>query len=284
MPTTTSATCSSRLAIRLELHAYPTIRIEGRRVDLPLKAGLALIARLAVEAGRPSRAAAAALLWPDAGAGIGRARLRRLMHDVNRRLGVDLIAGDADTLWLDTMRFELRSDLGDTVAFSRRAQQREELLPEAAAPLLGRDAHRLLEGFVPGSDAFAEWLEASRREHAALVAQALERLVARWLAEDRTTAAMAAAERLVRIEPLAEAGYAGLIVARARGGDAAGIAAAYFQCAEILRHELGVRPSPAFERVHAEAMAQCARATDRSAFTELLLRPRLPVDAEAAMA
>jgi DNA-binding SARP family transcriptional activator len=85
----------------------------------------------------------------------------------------------------------------------------------------------------------------------------------------------------VRIDPLAEAGYAGLIVARARRGDAAGIAAAYFECAEILRHELGVRPSAAFERVHAEAMSRCARAADRSAWVELLV-PKAPRVREAA--
>ena len=268
-----AADAAQRPVIHLELHAYPTIRVQGQRVDLPLKGGLALIARLAAEPDRLSRAAAAALLWPDADAGLGRGRLRRLMHDVNRRLGVDLIAGDADTLWLDAARFELHCDRSDALRIARRALQQGELSPEEAAPLLGRDAHRLLDGFVLEADGFAEWLDSSRREQAALVARALERLVARWLADERTAAALAAAERLVRIDPLAEAGYAGLIVARARRGDAAGIAAAYFECAEILRHELGVRPSAAFERVHAEAMSQCARAADRSGFVELLVRP-----------
>jgi DNA-binding SARP family transcriptional activator len=276
-----AAVAAQRPVIHLELHAYPTIRIQGRRVDLPLKGGLALIARIAAEPGRLSRAAAAALLWPDADPGLGRGRLRRLMHDVNRRLGVDLLAGDADTLWLDGARCELHCDRSDAMRLARRALQHGDLSPEEAAPLLGRDAHRLLDGFVFDADGFAEWLDASRREQAALVARALERLLTRWLADERTAAALAAAERLVRIDPLAEAGYAGLIVARARRGDAAGIAAAYFECAESLRHELGVRPSAAFERVHAEAMSQCARAADRSAWVELLV-PKAPRLREAA--
>ena len=279
-----AALAAQRPVIHLELHAYPTIRVQGQRVDLPLKGGLALIARLAAESDRLSRAAAAALLWPDADAGLGRGRLRRLMHDVNRRLGVDLIAGDADTLWLDAARFELHCDRSEALRIARRALQHGELSPEEAAPLLGRDAHRLLDGFVLEADGFAEWLDSSRREQAALVARALERLVARWLADERSAAALAAAERLVRIDPLAEAGYAGLIVARARRGDAAGIAAAYFECAESLRHELGVRPSAAFERVHAEAMSQCARAADRSAFVELLRRRTPQAGAVAAFA
>ena len=278
-----AAVAAQRPIIHLELHAYPTIRVQGQRVELPLKGGLALIARLAAERSAVARRRGR-LLWPDADAGLGRGRLRRLMHDVNRRLGVDLIAGDADTLWLDAARFELQCDRSDALRIARRALQHGEVSPEEAAPLLGRDAHRLLDGFVLEADGFAEWLDSSRREQAALVARALERLVARWLADERSAAALAAAERLVRIDPLAEAGYAGLIVARARRGDAAGIAAAYFECAESLRHELGVRPSAAFERVHAEAMSQCARAADRSAFVELLRRPTTQARAVAVFA
>jgi hypothetical protein len=50
---TAAAVAASRPVLELELHAYPTIRVDGERVDLPLKGGLALIARLAAEAGRP---------------------------------------------------------------------------------------------------------------------------------------------------------------------------------------------------------------------------------------
>ena len=271
---TAADVAASRPLIQLELHAYPTIRIHGQRVDLPLKGGLALIARLAAEPDRLSRAAAAESLWPDADAGLGRGRLRRLMHDVNRRLGVDLIAGDADTLWLDVTRQELRCDWSDARRIARLALQAAALSPEEAAPLLRRDSHRLLEGFGLESECFTDWLDASRREQAALVVQALERLAARWLADDRVTAALAAGERLVRIDPLAEAGYVVLMAARARRGDAGGIAAAYFECAENLRHELGVPPSAAFERGHAEAMAECARVADHTALTSISSRIR----------
>ena len=129
-----AAVAAERPVIHLELHAYPTIRVQGRRVDLPLKGGLALIARLAAEPGRLSRAAAAAaLLWPDADAGLGRGRLRRLMHDVNRRLGVGLIAGDTDAVWLDAARFELHCDRSDALRLAHRVLQHGELTPEEAS-------------------------------------------------------------------------------------------------------------------------------------------------------
>ena len=264
---------ASSPTVHLRLHAYPAIGVAGRGVELPLKGGLALIARLAAASGRLARAAAAALLWPDAEGGLARARLRRLMHDVNRRLGVDLIAGDADTVWLDATRHGLHCDWTETRRVARRALHEGEVSPEEAAPLLRRDAHRLLDGFVLGADTFAEWLEASRRELEAQVAQALERLVAQWLDQGRTRAALAASQQLVRIDPCAEAGYAGLMAARARQGDSAGVAAAYFECAESLRHDLGVRPSAAFERLHAEAMSRCAQEAGRPAFLDLLAWP-----------
>ena len=41
---------------------------------------------------------------------------------------------------------------------------------------------------------------------------------------------------------------------------------------------------PAFERVHAEAMSQCARVADRSVFVELLRRPTTQARAVAVFA
>ena len=260
----TAPSASSRPLVHVALHAYPAIEVDGHAVELPLKAGLALIARLAVEPGRLSRSAAAALLWPDADAALARGRLRRLMHDVNRRLGVDLLAGDADTLWLDAVRHRLHGDAIEARRIAREVEQNAgDVSPEDAAPLLGRDAHQLLEGFAYDADTFAAWLDASRREQLALVSHALERLSAAWLRQGETSAALAAAGRLVRIDPCAEAGYTALMAARGRRGDVAGVAAAYFDGAERLRHELGVRPSATFERVHAEAMAMCVRADER---------------------
>jgi len=280
----------SRPLVRLALHAYPAIEVDGRAVEMPLRGALALLARLAMEPGRLTRAAVAAWLWPDADAGLGRGRLRRLMHDANRRLGIDLIAGDADTLWLDVRAHDVRSDALEARRLARRVQENAaDVSPEEAAPLLARGAHQVLDGSSFAADSVAEWLDASRREQLALVTRALERLATAWLQQGRTSAAVAAAERLVRIDPCAEAGYLALMSARGRRGDLAGVAAAYFDGAERLRHEFGVRPSATFERVHADAIAQCAGAGERRAVAgevppAAALVPRAQARAERAVA
>ena len=43
---TAATAAAQRTVIELGLHAYPEIRVDGRRVELPLKGGLALIAPL----------------------------------------------------------------------------------------------------------------------------------------------------------------------------------------------------------------------------------------------
>jgi DNA-binding SARP family transcriptional activator len=133
------------------------------------------------------------------------------MHDVNRRLGVDLLAGDADTLWLDARRHELRCDWSEARRSPARRCAAASSRPRRPRRLLRRDAHRVLDGFVLEADTFADWLEASRREQAALVAQALEWLARAGWRRGRLAACAGGAERLVRIDPLAEAGYAGLM-------------------------------------------------------------------------
>jgi DNA-binding SARP family transcriptional activator len=253
---------SSCAVIELRLHGYPSVRVDGRAVTLALKHAFALIARLAEARGRLSRASAAGLLWPDAPEAVGRTRLRRLVHELNRRLDVGWVAGDADSVWLDAQAAEVQCDWLQVRRDARRALRGEAMPAAQAARLLDRHADRLLDGFVLGAEAFDEWLDAARREHAALVGRALQQLALRWLDDGEPGHAQAAAERLVRIDPCNEAAHACVITARAERGDAAGVETAYFECAAALRQELGIRPSPRLERAYAAAVARCREADD----------------------
>jgi DNA-binding SARP family transcriptional activator len=129
----------------------------------------------------------------------------------------------------------------------------------------------MLDGFALGSDTFDAWLDTSRREHAALVAKALQRAALRWLADGDLEAATAAAERLIALDRCAEAAYACLIAARAAAGDTAGVESAYFACADALRDEYGVKPSKGLERGYADAVA-AARSAAEPEFAALLAR------------
>lgn len=240
--------------IELRLHAYPAICIDGVEVPLKLKRGLALLAHLAELGRKVSRLQLAALLWPDADEALGRTRLRRLVHQLQAVCGAELIAGDADALWLAGEPLQVRSDV-------QRARAAAQALLEHGNTadirvLLGPDAHGLLEGFHIGSDSFDAWLEPRRADYRRLVARALERLAQHQAQAGEVEPAIETADRLLALDPLAEAGHAALITALGRRGDSAGVEAAYFRCAELLRAEFGVPPSATLEAAYAQATGQ----------------------------
>ena len=124
--------------------------------------------------------------------------------------------------------------------------------------LCAPEAAGLLDGFDLASDSFMAWRDSRRTEHQQLLLRALTKLAA-WANDNgQAERAAEAAAALIRIDPLADAGHAALLAARAQLGDAAGVEAAYFACAEMLRAELGIRPSAQIEAVYAHALRQLA--------------------------
>jgi pimeloyl-ACP methyl ester carboxylesterase/DNA-binding SARP family transcriptional activator len=240
----------------LRLHGYPAVWVDGVEAPLKLKRGLALVTLLAELGRKAPRTRLAGLLWPDAPEAIGRSRLRRLVHEVHTICGAELIDADAHALWIDAGRWRLGSDVQQVRAAA------QALLGDAGAGgtdarvLLSSDAAQLLEGFGIDADTFAEWLEQRRAEHRRLLARALQRVAERHAAQGDAGTAIEAAERLIALDPTAEAGYAALIAALGRRGDLAAVESAYFRCADMLRAEFGVAPSVAVEAAHASALAQ----------------------------
>jgi pimeloyl-ACP methyl ester carboxylesterase/DNA-binding SARP family transcriptional activator len=249
----TRASRSAGLLLRCQ--GYPELATDGRVLPLKLKRGMALLFHLSELERKVARHALAELLWPDAPVDVGRGRLRRLCHQVNAVVGHDLIVGDTDAVWLSDLRGPLDSD---AMKVRRCAMQWVAgTLPadevSAIDLLCEDDAHRLLEGFEIDSDAFASWLDGRRADQERLVARALVRIAEQRLAAGMPADAVRAAEALIRTDPLADAGHALLLTARGRLGDAAGVEAAYFACAERLRNELGIRPSEQIEAAYAQA-------------------------------
>jgi DNA-binding SARP family transcriptional activator len=183
---------------RLSLHGYPALHVQGRVAPLPLKHGLALLAYLADHPHRVGRDTLATLLWPDAAPGVGRSRLRRLVHAVHERVGRTLVRGDHDALWLVS---DMGSDLCDTERAMARVLLGHRLDLGALQPLLAPQAGQLLAGFVLDSDAFDDWLEQRRRVQHVRVTQALRRAVELARAAHDRAAVRAAASALLRLEP-----------------------------------------------------------------------------------
>jgi pimeloyl-ACP methyl ester carboxylesterase len=241
--------------IELHLRAYPVVHVDGQPAPLALRRGLGLLAVLAELGRKVARVQLAELLWPDAATDVGRPRLRRLVHETNQALGLDLIVGDGDALWLDAAAAQLDSDVARLRAMARQlvSDAADARARSALEGLLQADAHQLLEGFGFGSDSFDDWLAQRRSELHRLVARALQRAGEQLIASGQPLLAAEAAARLIAIEPLADAGHALLLRALAQRGDLAALESAYPGFADLLRAELGVRPSPAFEALYEQA-------------------------------
>lgn len=252
-------------SVQLRLHGYPCVHVDGQARPLKLKRALALLAYLSEQAHPVGRDALAALLWPDAAAGLGRGRLRRLVHEMHALLGVGLIDGHADALWLNA---DIRSDVAATRAAIARAAVAD------IATLARTQAAELLAGFSLDSEAFDDWLAASRGALRAALTRALERSVARALEAADADALQTSAQALLRADACSEAGHVARVRAAALRGDLAALEGAYFEAAQVWRDELGLKPSPRIEAAYAAGQA-AARATNQAllrAVEDLLAR------------
>jgi pimeloyl-ACP methyl ester carboxylesterase/DNA-binding SARP family transcriptional activator len=252
--------------IELHLRAYPVVHVDGRALPLALKRGLALIAFLAELGRKVARTQLSDLLWPDAASDVGRGRLRRLVHETNQALGIDAIVGDIDALWLAGDAAAAVSDVERTRRLARQVVMNPADLSsrEALEDLLQPDTHQVLDGFECGSDRFDEWVAQRRSEQHRLVARALQRVGEQLVDSGQPLLAAEAAARLIAIEPLADAGHALLLRAHAERGDLAALESAYLAFAELLRAELGVRPSPAYEALYEQARLRVTRSVPAS--------------------
>jgi DNA-binding SARP family transcriptional activator len=97
----------------LQLHSYPALLLDGRRMPLKLKHAFALLALLSRARGPLGRAHLASLLWSEGASDTQRARLRRLVHQTQQLVQAALFEGDADSL---ALREGVTSDLQHTRA------------------------------------------------------------------------------------------------------------------------------------------------------------------------
>jgi DNA-binding SARP family transcriptional activator len=237
-----------QLQLQLQLHGYPCVRRGGRTLPLRLRHGFALLTLLA-ERGRPvARDELAARLWPDARPGVGRARLRRLLHELQQHAGQPVAEGDVQAL---TLASGWQCDLQAT----RRAMRAGD-----SAALVAARAAELMTGFSLPGGAFDDWLEDCRREHRAALTRALERAARALSGHDGADAdeAESVGLALLRLEPCAEAGHGARLWAQALRLDGGGVEAAYFDAADALRGEYGMAPSPRFEALYEAARRRVA--------------------------
>ena len=213
---------------------------------------IALLAYLAVNAGRPGRRRdeLLATFWPELGDEEARRALRQALHYLRRVLGADVLITEGDEVTIRDGALQC-----DAVTFEEMAAAGK---PDEALALYAGD---FLQGFyVPDvSSEFEEWVDRTRarlRRRAAAVA---------WNAADTSeregdsSRAVDHARRACELELDEEAGWRRLMLLQDRLGDRAGALRSYTELVERLEREFGARPSP--ETV---AVAQSIRSSNRT--------------------
>ena len=220
------------MTVKIELLGPPRAVVDGRPLEVDTRKAVALLALLAMGEGPLSRDVIAAMLWPERDRDHARGALRRTLSVLRAGLGDGVLDVDRSAIGLvpgacdiDVSRFRAHLGAGEL---------------DAAA-----DIHRgeFLDGFsLRDSPAFDDWQvatgEALRRE----LAESLLGLVDDHLEHGRTEDAVAAAERLVGLDPLQETWQRVLMKAYARAGRRAEAIRQYRACVALLDRELGVAP------------------------------------------
>ena len=199
--------------MQLQLAAAPLfVSADGHGIALAAR-DAALLAWLALEGATP-RARLAALLWPQSDATAARNALRQRLFHLRKSLGVELVVGSA-TLALAS---GLNHDLDD------------------ADSVLG-DAPAAAEGD------FATWLERQRARRRGRMRGDLAELA--QMAEDAGDFgdALAHAQELLALEPLSEEAHRRLMRLHYLAGDRAAALLAFDRCEQVLKDEVGARPS-----------------------------------------
>jgi TolB-like protein len=138
----------------------------------------------------------------------------------------------------------------------------------------------LLDGFTARDPAFDDWLAQERARLHALAIGAVDRLLAGLLGDGDGEAAIAAAERLIALDPERESAYRTLMRLYAEQGQRGLAARQYETCREVLESTLGVEPAPATRRLYEEIVG----ATEAEPQAEPRRHAPLPLPANPSVA
>ena len=248
--------------LELQVFGVPAVLVRGRETRLALKHGVALLAYLGMNTGPVPRAHLATLLWPDVDEALGRTRLRRLVYATEAALGVHVVASDSDCLSLVAGAVEI--DLLRFTRFARAAVSAgtfDDAMATKAREWMAPARRPVLQGIAFGSDVFDDWLRAVSLEHGHLLARLLERLVDELGRRDEFASALELAQALVALDTTHEPSHVALMQVHALQGQGTGVEAAYMRCAEVLRAEFGIRPSPRTEAAYLRMIEDVQRRT-----------------------
>ncbi len=196
----------------------------------------ALLAYLSLE-GATARSRLAGLLWPESSEATARNNLRQLLRRLKELAGTPCVEG----------REPLRLASGLAVDTALLVVAHETRDGERVAGFTGE----LLEGLAyDDCAALDDWLRMWRLRLRRMRVEALDARVKRQEEhEGQLPLALESARRLVELEPTSEEAHQHVMRLLHRLGDRVGALAAWKQCREVLREQLGVEPSEPTRRL-----------------------------------
>ena len=213
-----------------------------------------LLAYLVLHSGAPQdRSHLAFLLWPDSTEAQAHTNLRKLLHHLRQalpdadqflradKLSLQWLPANADTAWtLDVRGIE------QALARAKQAEQRQDVpaLRQALEQVMSLYRGDLLPG------CYDEWILPERDHFRQLFLSAAERLLVLLEQERDYDSAIAAAQQLLRHDPLHEATYRQLMRLYALRGNRAAALRIYHTCVTLLERELGAEPGASTRAVY----------------------------------
>lgn len=220
----------------------------------------ALLAYLAVEAGRPHRREElAGLLWPERPDQAALENLRHALHHLQKALGNSGTQPPFLAVSRDSMQLDPRSDheldiarFRELVSAQGGAAGRLERLEQASALYRGP----FLQGFsLENSYALEEWLLGQREQLDRQMSAVLHELAQSCEGRGEFERAESYARRLLQMDPWDEPTYRRLMRLLALQGRRGAALAQYATLRELLRAEFGVEPEPETVALYARISA-----------------------------
>jgi WD40 repeat protein/class 3 adenylate cyclase len=211
------------------------IRVDGKRVTIPSRAGQSLLAYLMLTVGTAHRREKlAGILWPDTTDENARKNLRQELWRIRKAISTgqpaekEYLLADEITLtfnreseyWLDVSQIE-RPDLDLQSLIVNLSLYQGELLP----------------GF------YDEWVAIERERIQAIFESKMEQLLEQLIAAERWIAVQEWGERWLSLSGVREPAYRALMLASGVRGDMAKVASLYQRCTAELLENIGVEPS-----------------------------------------
>ena len=245
----------ARLELML-LGGFQARRVPGSPINLPTRKAKALLAYLALPAGKAhTRDALAALLWGDVPESQSRGSLRKALFWLRQALG-DSVTADAETVELkaDAARIDVRE-------FERRVAEGSATALAEAADLYQGD---LLAGLTLREAPFEEWLGGERERLRELWIKALARLLAQQRQAGQLDSAILTALKLIAADPLQEPVHRTLMQLYMQVGRRGAALRQYQSCVTFLERELRAQPEEATKVLYREILRSPGGASSAS--------------------